>query len=328
MASKNARYVAFLLASTLVLPAFVGCARKLPAPDFPSQVESLGTVDPGWTVWTLDGTPRKLSDFRGSTLFVNVWATWCGPCIREMPSISTLRGSLANDEDIHFVIVTDESAEQVRKVVEKNQWNLPVYTTSKFPLELEPDAYPTTYIIANGKVYLKHTGSANWDTDEARGFLRKVRNKTMFPAVDSLESQGVVDADWTLRRLDGEIVRAADLRGKTLFINRWGTYCPPCIGEMPSIQNLHESINRSDIEFVIFSSESPKQVQPFVKRKKWQLPFYTTNADEVPAVLQTAGIPATFIVNKDGEVVYKLLGPRDWSMPPVKKFLLAVADKK
>lgn len=123
---------------------------------------------------TLDGVAMSLESMRGKVIFMNVWATWCAPCIAEMPYIQNLYEDVAS-EDIVFVMISfDESAETARRFVERRGYTFPVYRpTAALPEPYTSSAIPTTYVIsADGKVATIHTGMANVDTPEFRAFLR------------------------------------------------------------------------------------------------------------------------------------------------------------
>lgn len=125
---------------------------------------------------TLDGEPVSLESMRGKVIFMNVWATWCAPCIAEMPYIQSLYEEVAS-EDIVFVMISfDDSAETARRFVERRNFSFPVYRpTAALPEPYSSRTIPTTYVIsADGKVATIHTGMANVDTPEFRSFLRSL----------------------------------------------------------------------------------------------------------------------------------------------------------
>src|ERR1700680_3543512 len=70
------------------------------------KLEVLGTIPEGWSVTGLDGKEVSAGDLRGKVLFINHWATWCPPCMAEMPSIQGLYNSM-KDPDVVFLIVSD-----------------------------------------------------------------------------------------------------------------------------------------------------------------------------------------------------------------------------
>ena len=127
-----------------------------------------------YALYTADGQRTSLQEFEGKTIFLNFWATWCPPCIAEMPSINNLYSELADDEDIVFVMLSlDENPEVAKAFIERKEFNLPIY----FPASGRPGVYnstaiPTTYVISpKGEIVMQKRGMANYDTDSFKEFL-------------------------------------------------------------------------------------------------------------------------------------------------------------
>ena len=118
---------------------------------------------------------------------------------------------------------------------------------------------------------------------------------------------------WRLRDLDGNEIDLADIPEKVVFVNRWATWCGPCIIEMPSIENLVMELVEEDIAFLIVSDEPVETVAPFVEDKGWRVPIYT--AKRVPPVFQSAGIPTTFVLDETRRVVFAHVGSALWDDP-------------
>ena len=115
---------------------------------------------------------------------------------------------------------------------------------------------------------------------------------------------------WRLRDLDGNETDLADIPEKVVFVNRWATWCAPCIEEMPSIESLAWDLQDEDIAFLIVSNEPLETVMPFVEDKGWRLPIYT--APKVPPVFQSNGIPSTFVLDETRRVVFAHVGSARW----------------
>ena len=118
---------------------------------------------------------------------------------------------------------------------------------------------------------------------------------------------------WRLRDLDGNETDLADLAEKVVFVNRWATWCGPCVVEMPSIENLVRELVEEDIAFLIVSNEPVGKVAPFVEDKGWRVPIYT--AERVPPVFQSSGIPSTFVLDETRRVVFAHVGGALWDAP-------------
>ena len=140
----------------------------------PPELPVEAGVDLDWTVKTLDGVEVNLRDHaRDKTLFLNFWATWCGPCVAELPSIEKLFSQFGSD--IAFVCVSQENAATLKKFIEEKKYSVPVfYAETPSPPELNATALPSTFIIApDGKILLKHVGGADWSHESVVAFLRE-----------------------------------------------------------------------------------------------------------------------------------------------------------
>ena len=143
-----------------------------------------------------------------------------------------------------------------------------------------------------------------------------------FPDTGSLSDLGRADYGWTIQTLDGETVSFSKFQGKTVFLNFWATWCSPCVMEMPSIEKLHQSIDPSKVAFVILSREEEEVVQAFAERESLDLPLYI--AEEVPSVFDSSTVPATFIIDSVGKVVFKHTGAVNWDDAASQAFLREV----
>lgn len=122
---------------------------------------------------SMDGTESSLEQHAGKTIFLNFWATWCPPCIAEMPNIQKLYES-RDPGQVAFVMVSlDEKRETARSFIERKEFSFPVYMLNgPKPIVYSTDVVPTTYIISpEGEIVMKHEGMANYNTGRFRSFL-------------------------------------------------------------------------------------------------------------------------------------------------------------
>ena len=122
-----------------------------------------------WKLVDMDGRQKDFSYSSGRVAIVNLWATWCPPCIAEMPSFQKLYRDYGERVDFYFV--SSEDPERLQRFMEKNQYELPVYLPrTAGPEELQTNSLPTTYVISKtGELVVQESGSANWN---AVGFRR------------------------------------------------------------------------------------------------------------------------------------------------------------
>ena len=114
----------------------------------------------------LEGNKISWEETKGKLVFVNFWATWCKPCIREMPSISEANIKLKK-EGVMFIVASDEDVVKIRKFESKHHYsfNLVHSTTSVFDLDVQ--ALPSTLIInENGEIVFNEIGAHDWSSDK------------------------------------------------------------------------------------------------------------------------------------------------------------------
>jgi len=129
------------------------------------------------------------------------------------------------------------------------------------------------------------------------------------------------DYDWQFETLDGKIISLSDFAGKTIFINQWATWCPPCVAEMPSIQKLYDQVKDSpNAAFVIVTNEKKETVEKFIKKRGFTFPVVIAHST-TPKVFESASIPVSFVVSPKGEILIKEYGSKKWhSEETVKMF--------
>jgi thiol-disulfide isomerase/thioredoxin len=164
--------LAFVLFWVLYL-AFFG-PRNHPA------LESSGMSQPAaydWSLLDLKDQPVRFSRFQGKPLFLNIWATWCGPCVEEMPSIARLADHpKLKGKGFEFVCVsTDNSSEDVRRFLAGKGWSMTFLRAEKLPGVFLTDGIPATFIIAaDGRIAAAQIGSTEWDGSDVVNFLEKI----------------------------------------------------------------------------------------------------------------------------------------------------------
>ena len=121
---------------------------------------------------SLDG--QQIAMDQEKLVFLNVWATWCGPCNMEMPGIQKLYEKYKSHEKVAFYIVSDEDAETVNPFIERKGYQLPFYRfTGAYPAALDGNAIPRTYIIYKGKILAQEVGASQWDRPEIAELIDK-----------------------------------------------------------------------------------------------------------------------------------------------------------
>ncbi|MBZ4190759.1 TlpA family protein disulfide reductase [Niabella sp. 3A5MI-3] len=144
------------------------------------------------------------------------------------------------------------------------------------------------------------------------------------PTGEVAEKEALVatTAGITFKDEAGKTVALSSLKGKVVFINFWATWCPPCIHEMPSINELKKSYKgNDDIVFLMVDVDNDIQKSTaFMKEKKYDLPVYVP-ASEIPSDYLGGSIPTTVILDKSGDMIARMEGGRDYNSPDIIKAL-------
>lgn len=148
-----------------------------------SEAAATGPADrvgAGFRMTGLDGKTVDFGSLKGKVVFMNIWATWCPPCIAEMPNIQSLYEKVGSDKIAFVMLSVDEGGmEKVKKFIANKGYTFPVYMpASPFPQEFYSNAVPTTFIISpEGKIVARQEGMAEYDTLEVRDFLQSMVKK-------------------------------------------------------------------------------------------------------------------------------------------------------
>jgi peroxiredoxin len=133
-----------------------------------------------------------------------------------------------------------------------------------------------------------------------------VRNRTLAMAPDF----SVVD-------LTGRVVRLSALRGRVVLVNVWTTWCPPCRDEMPSMERLYQALRGPDFELLAVSEDegTVDTVRAFVDDLAVTFPVLHDPQRQVGSRYGVWGYPETFIIDRAGRIVERVIGPRNWDTP-------------
>ena len=110
-------------------------------------------------------------------------------------------------------------------------------------------------------------------------------------------------------------VSLADYRGQILLVNFWATWCKPCEDEMPSMERLYRGLAPEGLALVAISvDDEPEVVERFRERLGISFPIALDPSQEVARLYQTRGFPESLLVDRDGIVVERYVGPREWNI--------------
>jgi thiol-disulfide isomerase/thioredoxin len=152
-------------------------ATGLITPPVPSLTESYPEASREFYFADESGRVTSLVEFEGQVVFMNIWATWCPPCIAEMPSIHNLYRELGDRDDVVFVLVSmDEEFDRAINFMDRRGFDMPIYHfRSREPGTYESEVIPTTYVISkDGRLMMEKQGLAKYDTPDFKQFMREL----------------------------------------------------------------------------------------------------------------------------------------------------------
>lgn len=127
----------------------------------------LSDKDFSFAMETDENETISLNDFKGDVVFINVWASWCPPCIAEMPTIETLHENVSGKDNIRFILLSlDQETQEATEFIQNQKIDIPYYfPASRLPSQFNSDYLPTTYIISKkGQVVYRKEGIADYSS--------------------------------------------------------------------------------------------------------------------------------------------------------------------
>ena len=158
-----------------------------PIPETPTRAEpATSGIEPiseamianDFLLQDLKGNTVKFSSLKNKVIFLNIWATWCPPCVAEMPGIQSLYEKVGSNKNIAFVMLSVDQAgmEKVKKFIEKKGYTFPVYMPAgNIPAAFQTQSIPTTFILdRTGKIATRHDGMADYNTQKVKDYLESL----------------------------------------------------------------------------------------------------------------------------------------------------------
>jgi len=134
---------------------------------------------------------------------------------------------------------------------------------------------------------------------------------------DEFEAVEPIEAPYAaMQVIDGRAISAEELTGKVVLINFWATWCPPCVEELPTMQNAWEKFGRDDFEIIAVAvAETPSTVTEFQQKlpMKLDFPIITDENLEIFHRWEVRGLPTSFLVDRNGIIQRKAVGGRDFN---------------
>jgi thiol-disulfide isomerase/thioredoxin len=169
---KNILFLPFLILGLLVFSCKENEEPEVLAAETTSSDEGAVSI-PSFNLKDINGNVVNLESMKGKKVFVNLWATWCPPCRKEMPSIQKLSAEVNKSNVVFVMLSLDDDFEKAKSYVQENNLMLPIY----YPAETLPELFnvngiPATFIFnEKGKLIKRVDGMDNYDSGKYRDLL-------------------------------------------------------------------------------------------------------------------------------------------------------------
>ncbi len=122
--------------------------------------------------------------------------------------------------------------------------------------------------------------------------------------------------DFSLVDRKGKTWTLSELKGQVVFINFWATWCPPCLKELPSMQKLYTALPEDKFKMLAILNKDKTALADFVtKQKGITIPVLDDSQNLTGSKFFLTGLPESYIINKEGILVEKFIGPAQWDAP-------------
>lgn len=149
----------------------IGQVSSLISAEVVEKEERDTLLDYNWRLVDLEGNPLDFQSLQGEVVLVNIWATWCPPCVAEFPSFVALHQDYG--DKLVFAFVAHDEPEKVKAFLKRKGYRLPVYfPVSDPPRQFAGRSIPATYVLSrSGEIVIDEKGAANWNSRATRELL-------------------------------------------------------------------------------------------------------------------------------------------------------------
>jgi peroxiredoxin len=140
------------------------------------------------------------------------------------------------------------------------------------------------------------------------------------PEITRIEP-GTRAPDYTVANVrTGDSVSVRGYRGRVILLNLWATWCPPCEQEMPSMERLYQEMGPQGLEVVAISIDqiTPDAVRQWAEERGLSFTVLHDRTGRIQQVYQTTGMPESFVIDREGVIVKKVIGATEWDHPAQK----------
>lgn len=180
---KKKNFLFLIIVAVLIIPqtrlpiqVLLHKGLALISPSVTNENKQIGLENYNWNLKDINGSDFNFREVKGKVVLINFWATWCPPCIAEMPSMQLLYDDYKDKVD--FVFVSSESEVTINTFLKKNEYSFQVFNPiSEPPKHLNIKSIPRTFLIdKKGNIVIDKSGAANWNSDSVRKTIDRLLN--------------------------------------------------------------------------------------------------------------------------------------------------------
>jgi peroxiredoxin len=315
-----------------------------PAPGMNPR-EWIGKPALDFHVTDLNGEALSLEQYRGQVVLLDFWATWCPPCIAEIPNV---KKTYEKYKDQKFQIVgisLDRSREPLEAYIQKESLTWLHYwdNTGKVSNLYNVQAIPSTFLI-DGEGVIRKTNLRGYRLETAvaelveKNLAKPTDTSTKTPVPKSIPATKLVKPETTPQKealqkpvrtdpsewvgkpapdfqvtdLKGEALSLKDYRGQIVFLDFWATWCGPCIAEMPKIKKTYEKYKDQNFQIIGISLDMAQEpLTTYVEKEGLAWIHYWDESGDLRNLYGVRGIPSAFLVDGEGIIRKASLGGFD-----------------
>ena len=311
--------------------------------------EWVGKPAPGFQVKDLNGKELSLKKLHGQVVLLDFWATWCGPCIAEMPNVKKTYEKYKDQKFQIIGISLDRSIEPLKSFVKKEglAWHQYFDNARILSTMYQVNAIPSTFLI-DGEGIIRKTNLRGRSLETAVAALVKenlaipahthpntpekgsqpqsipatklIKMKTDSQTDENLESRIANPSEWVgkpapdfqVKNIKGEELSLKDFRGQVVFLDFWATWCGPCIAEMPKVKKTYEKYKDQKFEIIGISLDrSQPPLDAYVEKEGLTWHHYWDENRKIRNLYEVKAIPTAFLIDGEGIIRKASLGGFD-----------------
>ena len=307
--------------------------------------EWVGKPASDFHVTDLNGEALSLEQYRGQVVLLDFWATWCPPCIAEMPNVKKTYEKYKDQKFQIIGISLDRSKEPLEAYIEKEglAWLHYWDNIGKVSNLYKVQAIPSTFLI-DGEGVIRKANLRGHALEHAvaelvgENLAKSTDTSTKTPAPKSIPATKMLKQNTTPQKeelqkphrpdpsewiskpapdfqvtdLKGEALSLEKYRGQVVLLDFWATWCGPCIAEMPKVKKTYEKYKDQNFQIIGISlDQSEEPLTAYIEKEGLAWIHYWDESREIRTLYGVWGIPSAFLIDGEGIIRKASLGGFD-----------------